>query len=894
MPLVKNSDSPIFKKLRDLLLPVDVTIEFMANKYCTELSKTLLQKMSERPVLPFSSRLSSILDTLRPITFGDNWIQDTALFNTPEDVSNYRAQLEQAEQLKHHLLNEVYGQDHAIEHLIDSMVKSLWQPKQNRPQGLFFFAGPPASGKTFLAERFAHYLRDDYHYKIIDMTQYTNANESFGLVGAKKTYDDSAPGELTRFVEQHPKSVIVFDEFEKAHTQVLLTLQRILSAGVITDEYTQKDVDFRQTIVVFTSNLGSAVYDTPDYLKILESRPEQARAAMISQLGRELKIERDHQVKAIPPELLSRLSQGSIVLFKHLKVEQLLQIVEAQLSDDIHHFCGISGVTFSSLDSSVVRLLLTTFSPFYDIRDIKANVSSKILDPITDFIRMNLNIDIKHVRIEISEDIIALFFTKNCEEHIKALKLRHEVFFTEVNCSAINTVLTITYSKPGSELLVHTDDIDESGGIVLDMPNIGFDDIAGHDLVKTRLKETINIIRHGEDLIKAGISAPKGMVLYGPPGTGKTILARALASEARLPIATCSGNELLSEDFMKSLFRRVRKYAPCILFIDEIDALPKRGEAGAKADALINRLLTEIDGFTQSRAPVFIVAATNRLDKLDDALLRSGRLDLHVRIPFLDKGARRWFIEKFLSYHRYSRDIDVDEIVSLTAGLSGADIEKIHRESVLRALSENNTCISQAMMIEEVNILKYGAKCSLNNSAKTLIETAYHEAGHAVVSKLLMPDRRIEQISIVPREQALGMVTFNNDDDIGYTKAYWFSSTCVALAGRAAQVVKFTEDGLDTGASSDLKKAMWCAWSAIAKYGMHVDSYNIDITALQQITGRTYFKENTEKLIKQWLGDATVKTDELVKRHWTQIEAVAQALLDKEVLSEAQFMSIIG
>ena len=225
--------------------------------------------------------------------------------------------------------------------------------------------------------------------------------------------------------------------------------------------------------------------------------------------------------------------------------------------------------------------------------------------------------------------------------------------------------------------------------------------------------------------------------------------------------------------------------------------------------------------------------------------------------------------------------------------MSGADLEKVHRETVLQALSKNTGKIGQSTLLEEINILKYGAKRTLDKCAKMLAETAFHEAGHAVISKVLMPERIIEQISIVPREQALGMVAYNREQEIDYTKAFWFSQTCVALAGRAAQVKQFGDEGLDTGASSDLRQAMWSAWNPVAKYGMHHDSYNLDTTVLHEWSGDVYFQSQTEKLIKEWLDEATLKTDQLVDQYWEQISKVAQALLEEEVLSEAQFKSLI-
>ncbi|MBW8189726.1 AAA family ATPase [Neiella marina] len=888
-----NKDSEPYQKLASSILR-SATITVLSARYCSDLSKSLIKQMEERRFIPFSPELKEFIDELTSDDAGRELKNMVDLFDVPDAPSDYIDQLKSFEQLKQTLLDEVYGQDHAVELLIDSMVKGLWQPRQNRPQGLFLFAGPAACGKTFLAERFAHHLGNEYSCKVFDMTQYTNANESFGLVGAKKTYDDAAPGVLTTFVEKHPKSVIVFDEFEKAHTQVLLALLRMLSAGLVTDEYTQKEVDFRKTIVVFTSNLGSAVYNKQGYLSSIESQPEQARAAMLSQLRNETKIERDREVKAIPPEFLSRLSQGSIVLFKTLGVPELTQVANKQVTTDLKHFTKKSDIYFEPLEDDVLRLLLTTFAPFFDIRDIKANIAGKVLDPITDFMRLNPETNFSKIALSLGDEILNLLASETFDSQVQALRLRHEVLCVETSCSLAEDILTVNFSHASRKLLLSTEDVGESGGIVLDMPTIQFSDIAGHDVVKARLRETINILSHGDQLAQAGVSPPKGMVLYGPPGTGKTTLARALASEAGMPIATCSGNELLSDNFMKSLFQRVRKYAPCILFIDEIDALPKRGDAGPKADALINRLLTEIDGFTQAREPVFIVAATNRLEKLDEALLRSGRLDLHVHVPCLDKDARRWFMEKFLRYDGYETDINIDLIVSLTAGMSGADLEKIHREAVLRALSEDNRKIDQSTLVEEINILKYGAKRSLDNSEKTLAETAYHEAGHAVISKVLLPEQVIEQISVVPREQTLGMVAYSNDQHISTTKSFWFSRTCVALAGRAAQVKQFGDEGLDTGASSDLRNAMWSAWSAIAKHGMHPDSYNIDVTALNQCSGENYFQQHTEALIKQWLDEATAKTAQLVAQQWHQIDTVAKALLDKEVLSEAQFEALLA
>lgn len=343
--------------------------------------------------------MSAILDELRPTAAPSSWITTIKLFEIPASKSEYRAKLAELEQLKKTLFKEVYGQDHVIEHLVDSMAKSLWHKNRDKPQGVFLFAGPPASGKTFLAELFAKHLDTDYRYKLFDMTHYSNSNEVFGLVGAKKTYDDAAPGQLTQFVKKHPKSVIVFDEFEKAHTQVLLGLLRLLSTGFLNDEYIEQEVDFRDTIIIFTSNLGRDVYTKKNYLRFIDSNPSHARAALLEQLRKETKMERDQQVKAIPLELLSRLSQGGILLFKALGLTELMLTADKQINKDLHVFSQMSQIHFESLPAQITQLLLMSFSPFFDIRDIKANISGKIIDPLTDFIRIHPQADINRCAI---------------------------------------------------------------------------------------------------------------------------------------------------------------------------------------------------------------------------------------------------------------------------------------------------------------------------------------------------------------------------------------------------------------------------------------------------------------------------------------------------------------
>lgn len=889
----KNSAHHI-EELKSIVGEAQLSSYKLAKKYLSDVTQATIESMASAPAEPFSDEVNQLLETISQPHDLEEWVERSQFFTIPHDSSIYRNKLAELEKIKAKLVAEVYGQDHVVEELIDCIATSLWHKTRQKPKGIFLFVGPPASGKTYLAECFAKHFSSGYAYKVFDMTQYTNSNESFGLVGSKKTYDDSAPGQLTTFVKDNPRSIIVFDEFEKAHTQVLISMLRMLSAGYIQDQYTEEEVDFREIIVIFTSNLGRQIYNKSNYLQKILKSPDNARGALIDQLRQETKIERDREVKAIPSELLSRLSQGSVMLFKALGFDELKKVTQQTLNQDIETFSGLSKIDISPCSIHIIELLLLSFAPNFDIRDIKANVSRRIIDPISDFIRLYPEKDVKYVKISICPELIKLIAGNSSRSLFDAVKKRNEVFSFQTICNSHDATIELEFSEPRRAQIIHSKDVGHDGGIVTELPKIAFADIAGHESVKQRLNETINVLNNRSALLAAGIVPPKGMILYGPPGTGKTMLARALASEAQLPFLSCAGNELLGPSFIENLFERARKYAPCILFIDEIDALPKRGEAGALADALVNRLLIEIDGFNINDEAIFVVAATNRLDQIDTALLRSGRLDLQLEIPHLDKAARRWFIQRFLRNNCYKTDIDVEAIVNLSSGLSGADLDKIHRESVLRSIASGSKLISQKELLEQVNILKYGAKRTQESCEKALEETAYHEASHAVLSNVLIPEQKIEQISIIPRGNSQGMIAYKNEQKIDYTKEYWFSLTCVALAGRSAQVKRFAEEGLDTGASADLHEAMKYAFLATCKYGMHEDNYNINVTALQQWTDQSYFQQKSERLIEDWITKATEETDQLVEIHWEKISLVAEALLQRETLLENEFLNLIA
>lgn len=790
------------------------------------------------------------------------------------------------------LQSKLFGQDDAIEVVSDAVMKMTWQKKANRPREIFFFLGPPATGKTYLAQLLGKGLQG-YAFKSFDMSQYDSENESFGLVGLRKGYENAGKGGLTSFVKDNPKSIIVFDEIEKAHSRIQMSLLRIFSEGVIEDQFTNEEVDFTETLIVFTSNLGSEVYSNPRFAESVKTDPKKARETLLELIRREQKIENGHAITAIKPEMLSRISQGQIVLFNKLTVTDLARIAQQQIHSDFDSFTHSMGleIEFESI-SRLSQWAALSFAPSFDIRALKARLVDLLLDPITDYLLAHSEHSISGIRIQFQPDLIGFLEDADIEALANQMVHKYQHLMTKRSFLLEHGQLVMTLGNPEIEKLSREDDFSGSANVQVDLPEVNFSDIAGHNQIKMRLNEVIAQFQQKEKLQELGINLPKGMLLYGPPGTGKTLLAKAFSSEAELPFIACSGHDLLDEDFIKTLFSRAREYAPALIFIDEIDALPKRGSAGAYADALVNRLLVEMDGFVGGD-DIFVIAATNRKENIDGALLRSGRIDLHFEVPQLDADARRWFIEKFFTGEPFAPELNVERLVTFSAGLSGADMRKIHRESVLAAMRDSLAKIEESMVLEQINTLKYGEPLDLEESDLRLRETAFHEAGHAVASMVLLPHRKIEQLTVVARGSSLGMLSYDNEQTHDYTKDFLFKMTCVVLAGRAIQVKEFGDIGLDSGASSDLSQAMNFAYAAIARWGMSESLYNVSVDALSEVLKTDAYKDTLEQEIQNWMQRATEATDALIDTHYESIKNIAHAVLEKESLDEKTLKQLL-
>lgn len=816
--------------------------------------------------------------------------------------------------LKKELRSKVLDQEQAIEVVGDTLVKAFYKPSKKYPKAVLLFLGPPATGKTLLAEEIAAHLGDIGNFLRLDMTRYTHEQESNSLFGTDKMWGNAQPGTLTSFVREHPNAILVFDEFEKAHSKVQTRFLSILNDGYAEDacgwcsdekpfnkdrtddeqcqgNQLENKIDFSNTIMIFTSNLGSEVYSDTSFTQLFKEDPDESEKIMFDALLRETKIEDSHIVKAIRPEFLSRLRQGRLILFNALSYDTLSHIAQTNLIAESIKFRNafVCETRFENIENIVQALLLTS-APSFDVRGINSHTASLLFDPIADYLMLHENI-IKTISISVSDQLTKELsaIVPEDKEHFKRDLFRKNMSYDiEVKIEHKEFDLEVIIDSISGKQIKRAVDYAE-GGISAELPEITFEDIAGHTKTKENLIEISNILKSYKKLKSMGIKIPKGMLLFGPPGTGKTMLAKAFAAQSGLPFISTTGKNMLNEEYMKKVFETAKLYAPSIIFIDEMDAIRKRGSSAQNDsvyDKITNQMLTYIDGFETSQSdPVFIIAATNNQDMIDPAILRSGRIDMHVEIGILDREARTYLIDRMLQKDHFSDNIDKEKIILLTTGMSGADLEMLDRECSLESIRRQEDKVSEEIIIERINISLHGEKSPIKRRDEHLTETAYHEAGHAIVSKHLMPEKMIQQVTITPRGGANGFVAFAPDEmrQIKNTKSVIQNLMAMALAGRIAQIIKFGADNIDSGASSDLEYANSLAYDAITNLGMDSRLENVRINILG-IKHEGLFDQDIEMAIKEWVADAGVRSREVLEKNWDVVEKLAQTLLKQDTI----------
>jgi len=434
---------------------------------------------------------------------------------------------------------------------------------------------------------------------------------------------------------------------------------------------------------------------------------------------------------------------------------------------------------------------------------------------------------------------------------------------------------------------------------------ITFKDVAGIEEAKEELSEIIDFLKDPKKFTRLGGRIPKGVLLMGPPGTGKTLLAKAIAGEAEVPFFSISGSDFVEmfvgvgASRVRDLFTQGKKHAPCIIFIDEIDAVGRHRGAGLggghdEREQTLNQLLVEMDGF-ESNEGVIIVSATNRPDVLDPALLRPGRFDRQVVVPIPDVKGRQKILEVHGKKTKLATDIDWAVIARGTPGFSGADLENMVNEAALLAARSNAEEVTMEHLEKAKDKVMMGAeRRSMMITEKEKKITAYHEAGHALVAKLLPDTDPIHKVTIIPRGRALGLTQqLPLEDKYTHAKSYLLNNLCILLGGRVAEELVFHE--LTTGSGNDIERASQIARKMVCEWGMSDNLGPLtfgkkeeQIFLGREIAQHRDYSEATaikiDEEVKSIIVNANDKVHELLSSNLDQLHAIAAALLERETL----------
>ena len=448
-----------------------------------------------------------------------------------------------------------------------------------------------------------------------------------------------------------------------------------------------------------------------------------------------------------------------------------------------------------------------------------------------------------------------------------------------------------------------------------DKEKVVFDDIAGNDSAKQDLHEVVDFLKHPKKYQELGAKIPKGVLLVGSPGTGKTMLARAVAGEAEVPFFSISGSEFVEmfvgvgASRVRDLFTKAKKNAPCIIFIDEIDAVGRKRGSGMggghdEREQTLNQILVEMDGF-DGNANVIVLAATNRADVLDPALLRPGRFDRRVNIMLPERRDREAILKVHFKNKPTDDTVNIDKLAAKTAGSSGADLANMANEAAIIAARNRRKKITNDDLTEAFEKVAIGPERKtkvMNEKEREL--TAYHEAGHAIVGHVLPDSDPVHKVTIIPRGGTGGVTWFLPPEDRSYTNVYEFKDILArAMGGRIAEKLIYGDDGITTGAGSDLRKATEIARDMVIEQGMgnklrdqvfHEDNGGL---MFDKMTRDRPYSDGTAELIDQevasFVNEAKERAELVLKENKNFLDDLAKALLEQETLEESEVDEIL-
>lgn len=782
------------------------------------------------------------------------------------------------QKLEADLKNNLFDQDYAIETLIKTFLQTNILKSKNNIAHIYTFIGEANCGKHYLCELIEKYSSDVQEIKTFYMDQYNIDTLKLNI----KSFTD----EIIEFCKNNPKSILVFEDIEKADLQIQLAIYTLFS------DYEKSDIDFSNIILVVTTTLLTSLLQRKDFKNMLQEDPLQAHTFLMEKLANEKLDISGGQEEALDKKLLSLLNEHTIIPFNKLSLKALIKIGDQSLQSMTKEFTKETKVKIEYEEyDSFISLITLSLAPYINARHIKQKIPKLIFNYIYEALKMKENI--KSIVYSVSaesknflDDVFSneQFFITQITKQRKRVNLEWEI--TTFNGSVQCQIKNAFYVQEKISIASHED---------IHISDISFDDIAGHKKVKDELSEIVTLLKDQEKLKQFELDIPKGMILCGPSGMGKKLLARAFAKEADMPYLVINGSDLFTQKNIHTAYAKGYSSAPLIIILEDIDVQGIIN--GIISTMSLEPVLEELDNLHQSYdSPIFTILTLNNCSNIPVELIQANRINIRIEVAKLDKDARRFFIEEVLK-KPHDKNIDIERVVRYISGMSGNELKRIGQEASLFAARKGLKELTEEILLEQINIIKYGSKLEnkqIRDIEKSMAKTAYHEAGHAVLSYVLLPNVKIEQVTVAPRSESLGFVSYHSEEYIDATsKEELFNDVCVLLAGRIAKMEKFGDDGMETGAVSDLEAATLQVYAAIALFGMDEELGYINISGLDVGGTNPIFQNKIEERMLVWLDKAKKHTQEEVKRLWSAIDAVAQELIKKEVIDGEELKDII-
>jgi len=782
------------------------------------------------------------------------------------------------------LSHGLHGQDRAVK----ALVRQLTIPANAKavgPENVLFLVGPPGSGQDIVLENLKKLdaLLDKPRPEFIfDLSACSSYNASFAINGLVFGYGDACCGQVTDFVRRNPNARVIFRNLHLAHSYSQNVLVQIFSEGILKDNYgffdgsggsrrkaiAPPEVNFSQTEIVFETTLGSSVYNNRAFTTSAGDN------SLINSLWLALEQENCAGSRLLDSQLLARFRQcARLIPFMPLEHEALVRIGQDSLLETCKHFTASSQKVRLQNTSGLALAISLAHPGSANV----AGIRQQAADLVTEAMLLADPLPGETICITIptaERKALGKVVADLGKDPLRQLLRKSQSLIWQLDLS--------TRSKSGAKVHLrgiklekqrNSNDFGSEAGICIDIPEIRFADIAGHEDVKQILREIMAQMKNPAPFVDMGCSTTTGILFYGPPGTGKTTFAKAVAGESDMPFIATTGTELLNPARAHHIFALARLYAPAVIFIDEIDALGDREKGGNQA--AINQTLAEMDGFAGScKDPVLIIASTNNPKGIDGAFLRSGRLERRIEIGPLDREGRRQFLQRFRPLVDPSQ-WNEERLLAVSGGMTGAEMTQTLRESIMEQIRGNLKTLTLEQLIEQLRRVDMGERRSTSDGERELI--ACHEAGHAIVTRILLPEWNINEVSVDSRGNFGGWTSSNNCR--AGNRPEIKASLAMLLAGRAAEMRYMGERGITAGAQSDLKRATQIAMTAISELGMDDVVGHIQMDALKGKCDGNAISELLLSRTQAWIAEAMQAASCTLDEHWSRVERLMEGLV---------------